>query len=646
MNIVRPFFSLVVVLFLSAAAALAATYYVDFAGGADANAGDSASVAFQHSPGDPAAKDKAAAVKLQPGDTVLFKGGVSYRGNIVVTQSGAVDKPITFDGNTAGKFGAGRAVIDGSEPLTGWKKCASADECDGNPNWQNIWWAEVPFTVPTPFAANLYENEQPLDVAQDPKPKCQVWPDPATEYFTFDVKNSTPTSIQDETHLTQTQAQAWDGAIVLVFAQDFTYKTKVTGFDPATHTLTFGSMGKLPFGKKGAAEAPREPGKDGRYALINALGALKYPGQYVVCSNAGPQYKAVLSKDAPAKIYLWPSKSGAAPGDVTITRRECGFDLHGQSNVTVEGFQIQKFVSPADPHGAAVMDAEKKSNGGVVVRNNLVMACNRDLYRCMKPAVIYLTNSGGSLVEKNQINDNRGAGGIRVAYSANHVIKENVIRRNGSIGINIWLDAKNCQVIRNVIADAMADSLGAHGPGGIMIYHGCSNILVLGNQVFNNAGGALAIYSVSNNGSGASQASDITIACNVFQYRGEYVIGGTTTKNVRVFHNVVINTNLAGKLWPAGCFDTALKQDNIFAANNSRLDKGSGCKLDEAHNLCADLAHAGAIFVDPDHYDYRLKKDSPAIAAVVPTEILKDARGTPWPEGQSPDVGAFVYTEK
>ena len=58
-----------------AQAAFAANYYVDYAGGADGQTGDSAAAAFQHCPGDAAAKEKAAAVKLQPGDTVVFKGG-------------------------------------------------------------------------------------------------------------------------------------------------------------------------------------------------------------------------------------------------------------------------------------------------------------------------------------------------------------------------------------------------------------------------------------------------------------------------------------------------------------------------------------------------------------------------------------------
>jgi hypothetical protein len=604
---------------------LAKTYYVDFVSGNDANNGTTKESPWKHCSGDPAATDKAKATVFGPGDKIFFKGGVVYRGNMVVQQSGTEGKPITYDGNSQETFGTGRAIVDGSEPLAGWRKCGSADECDGNPNWSNIWWTEVPFPVASPFAANLYEQQNPLDVAQEPKPRCQVWPDPASEYFIFDVKKATSTTIQDEEHLTQTNPHAWDGAIIAVFAQDFPYKQKVTGFDPATHTITFGSFGALPFARRGAAEAPREPGKEGRYALMNALVILNHPGQYVV-----------RSEDKKAKIYLWPLKEGAEPSDVTTTRRQGAFNLNGQSHVTVAGFLIQQFMGG---DGAGILDAANKPNGGLVIRNNMVTACNRDLNGSyLKCSVIYLTGHKGSLVEKNQLYENRGAGGIRIALGAGHVIKENAIRRSGGIGVNIWLDAKDCQVIGNTISDNMADNLGAHGPGGILVYHGCSNILILGNQVLNNGGEALALY---------TPESDITIACNLFQHRGDYVIEGTTCRNLRVFHNVIVNSNPAGRgLWGGGCFDTALKQNNVFVANGGRFDKGAGVKLDEAHNLCADLANMSTIFADPDHQDYTLKKGSPAIGAGVATEIQRDARGTPWPQGKAPDVGAFVYTEK
>lgn len=150
--------------------AFASTYYIDFAGGLDSNAGTAASAAFKHCPGDAEAAGNAAAVKLQPGDRVLFKGGVAYLGTLSITASGTEEKPLVFEGNTDGAFGSGKAIIDGAEPLTGWKRCASAAEAKGNPRWADIFTVDVP----SPKAwnsLNLCDATSPLPIAQEPNPK-------------------------------------------------------------------------------------------------------------------------------------------------------------------------------------------------------------------------------------------------------------------------------------------------------------------------------------------------------------------------------------------------------------------------------------------------------------------------------------------
>jgi hypothetical protein len=150
------------------AAVPARTIYVDYDGGSDDKDGLSPEAAMKHCPGDPAAAGKARETVLQPGDMVLFKGGVTYRGSIVVNSSGAEGSPITFDGNS-GRFGQGRAVIDGSEIVSGWQPCKSAEEAGGNPNWKNICWAWLSAPV-APFSSNMYQGEKMCWLAQDPNP--------------------------------------------------------------------------------------------------------------------------------------------------------------------------------------------------------------------------------------------------------------------------------------------------------------------------------------------------------------------------------------------------------------------------------------------------------------------------------------------
>lgn len=153
----------------------ATTYYVDFDGGSDAADGQSAATAFKHCPGDRGAQGSAKAAELAPGDTVIFKGGVRYRGSINVNWAGGEDRPITYDGNTAGRFGEGRAIIDGSEPLTDWQPCESAQACGGNPNWQKLYWAHIPRTPM--YRVCLYEGDEFLCLARDPNVPDAFWPE-------------------------------------------------------------------------------------------------------------------------------------------------------------------------------------------------------------------------------------------------------------------------------------------------------------------------------------------------------------------------------------------------------------------------------------------------------------------------------------
>ena len=100
----------------------AATYYVDYVSGSDANAGTSIGAPFQHCPGDPRLGTHAPT--LTADDFVALKGGVvyswdqtytSYQTNyITITNSGTVGHPITIiSGERLGSpYGAGPAVID------------------------------------------------------------------------------------------------------------------------------------------------------------------------------------------------------------------------------------------------------------------------------------------------------------------------------------------------------------------------------------------------------------------------------------------------------------------------------------------------------------------------------------------------------
>lgn len=102
----------IALLILCALSAEAATYYVDFSAGSDAAAGTSSGTAWKRCPGDTNATGTAASTTLTAGDTVIFKGGVSYIGTIYLSVSGSLASKITYDGNSAGTFGTGKATFN------------------------------------------------------------------------------------------------------------------------------------------------------------------------------------------------------------------------------------------------------------------------------------------------------------------------------------------------------------------------------------------------------------------------------------------------------------------------------------------------------------------------------------------------------
>ncbi len=103
-------------------------YYVDYVGGNDSitNPGTSMTSPWTHCPGDASSAVGAGPknATLNPGDTVFFKGGVNYTltatnstydavcGGIVLSaNSSGTNAPIIYNGNIAGTWGTGPAII-------------------------------------------------------------------------------------------------------------------------------------------------------------------------------------------------------------------------------------------------------------------------------------------------------------------------------------------------------------------------------------------------------------------------------------------------------------------------------------------------------------------------------------------------------
>ena len=90
----------------------AVTYYVSYSTGNDGNNGLSQAAAFK-------SIDKVNALNLQPGDSVLFKCGDTWRGKMLtIVKSGAAGSPITFGSYPAGC--ANKPILSGAQPISDW----------------------------------------------------------------------------------------------------------------------------------------------------------------------------------------------------------------------------------------------------------------------------------------------------------------------------------------------------------------------------------------------------------------------------------------------------------------------------------------------------------------------------------------------
>jgi hypothetical protein len=324
-----------------------------------------------------------------------------------------------------------------------------------------------------------------------------------------------------------------------------------------------------------------------------------------------------------------------------MTRRAFGINVNGQSYVTVQGFVVRQLVATDQARASAIVDGENGANPGVVIRDNVVTACCRNRFTASKTGVIIVSSQKGSLVERNELHDNRGCGGVLVNAgrgtqpAAGHVVKDNLIYRNGGIGVRLWVNVKDSKIIGNEIRDTMTDAVSPHAPVGILVWTGCTGTLVHGNLVKNNGQSPLYL----------TQSYDVTVSCNVFVHNGGDIINGGA-KDIRLWHNVIINADPNSTRVRAYTNADGVTKNNIIVCNGNKPPPGATFKMDDKHNLCTDLANLGAIFADPAHGDYRLKKGSPAIGVGEAVDIKEDAAGKPFAKDKAPDVGAYVYTEK
>ncbi|MBN1984322.1 MAG: right-handed parallel beta-helix repeat-containing protein, partial [Chitinivibrionales bacterium] len=455
---------------------LATTYYIDFNDGNDNAAATSEMTPWKHCPGDSNATAAAAQCVLKPGDRVLFKGGVKYRGKIQIRCSGTAAAPIVFKGDG---WGVSKAIIDGSEPVTAlWTRCESQEEAEGNPQWQNIWYASLPLFY-NAFSLNLIEENEFLHIAQYPSPSDPFYYDNPTEYMQPD--DITRTSVE-HSQLASLGGSNLVGCYVFAYLiNDYVVEQKIDEFDEASNTVIFADLGVEP-----------NTGDKARYALANSVCFIDAPGEF--------SYSEDANGDGGHTTYLWPRGGNPNTRQITYSVRNFGIDLSKANDVVIEGFAVQRTVGwlPAQD-GIAIGTYADFPASNIQIRNNTI-AMNRhashDGY-----GGIFLQNVSNACVENNTVTYSPNMRGIFCIQSKNCIIRNNTILQVGNTGVSNY----TCSMMQ-ITGNTIDKCLSTHA-NGISLYAGCKDILVAKNRIFS---GTVTLESASDN-----QTENITIFGNI-----------------------------------------------------------------------------------------------------------------------------------
>jgi parallel beta-helix repeat protein len=136
--------SIVAGLLLLATATFGQTTYYVADSGRDANAGTSVATPYQ-------SLTKVNELRLQPGDSVLFRRGDTFRGTLLMRHSGTLAKPIVY-----AAYGSGpKPVLAGSVSISGWISAGT-----------NVW--QAPCTACGDRVTGVFRNDVPLPLGRYP----------------------------------------------------------------------------------------------------------------------------------------------------------------------------------------------------------------------------------------------------------------------------------------------------------------------------------------------------------------------------------------------------------------------------------------------------------------------------------------------
>jgi len=419
-------------------------YYVDFANGNDANSGTSADRPWKRAPGDMLATGTPASVVLRGGDTVRFKGGVSYRGSLRVKFSGTTREPIVFTGTG---FGAGSAIFDGADPVTSSVPCPSQSACGGAANWSSL--RLVRYVEPSGTTyRKLFDEAGALFEARSPAPADSFWGDGIEEMAVIprDQANALLAGRLDNAQLAAAAAGEPNARLLLWEFGNAVKERRILSISGST--ILFDATGVRPY-----------TDRDSRGAIVGSAKAVTRAGLYAVI--------------APGTAVVFPRRNGGT--NLFIGSGRSAFNMNGQSNIVIGGFAFLRGTADSTEWSAGVA----VNNLSSTVVRNLVIERNRFAHASLRTGrgIIHLGKADGVSIRDNSLSDLEFASGMRL-FGSNFSVERNRLQRIGRTGIYMG------GVVNGIVrSNILADLLGHHG-NALAFYLANQNVQVMNNCVF------------------------------------------------------------------------------------------------------------------------------------------------------------------
>lgn len=503
-------FSFVFTFYLFQSAANATDYFVDFDGGTDAADGTSITYAWKHAPGDPSATENPLKAVLSGGDVIRFRGGVKYRGSIVVKTGGEVGRPIKYLGDD---WGTNKAAVIGMDEISvPVKKCTSDLRCSFVTHPEDTYIADLPMQMKPNAEINI--DGQDMVESQFPVQPKALWSTPTTDFWPikfsqmvqdslgWTILNAGPLAILGDSQPEDMRVLIWGLPNWIHVGDDVNYNNQ-------TGAIHFSSPKFAPFANRLAY-----------YGLSNHPRFVKSHFSYATISRGR------------ALVFRFPDlKNNKIKLELSV--RDVAFDILGRSHLEFKGFDIQGFAGEND---VATKGNAFRSRSGTP---SDVVISNNDISRLKTfGSAIQFLGATDLKIEGNRVSKIKEGFGISLLSSNKVNISNNFVDEVGVTGISI-INNKDVLVSGNKIAHITS----IHG-NGISVYLSNKNIAVENNMITNSS------RPITFHGDKKGEPMNLSFVRNLIYASGEGGIAiqswGNLAREITIERNILISDSRRG----------------------------------------------------------------------------------------------------